>query len=55
MDIFTGISWSEIVYGEWASVEDENNMHAQAVTVELQTLLWVFDTCHQMIEAVLGS
>jgi hypothetical protein len=52
MDVFTDVSWPKVVDCEWSSIEDEDNMHAQAVTVELQTLLWVLDTRHQMIEAV---
>jgi hypothetical protein len=55
MDVFTNISWSEVVDREWSGIEHEDNMHAQTVTVELYALLWVFDTDHQMVEAVLGS
>jgi len=55
MCVLTTVSWSQVVDGKWTSIEDEDNMHPQAVTVELQTLLRVFDTGHEMIEAVLGS
>jgi hypothetical protein len=55
MDVFTNVSWPEIVDRERPGIEDEHNMHAQTVTVELYALLWVLDTYHQMVEAVLGG
>jgi len=55
MRVLATVSWSQVVNGEWTSIEDEHNVHAQAVTVELQTLLRVFDTRHEMIKAVLSS
>jgi hypothetical protein len=55
MGNFTSIAWPEVVDCEWPSVEDEDNMHPQAIAVEPQALLGVFNTCHQMVQAVLGG
>ena len=52
MDVCTNVSWSEIVDRERPGVEDEDDMHAQTVTVELHALLWILDTYHHMVELV---
>jgi len=55
MSVLTIISWSEVIYRKWTSIENEHNVHPQTVTVEFQAFLWVFDARHEMIEAVLDS
>jgi hypothetical protein len=42
----TSISWPKVVYGPWPGIEDENNMHAHTIAVELQALLRIFDPKH---------
>jgi hypothetical protein len=53
--LLTRISRSEIVDRELPSIEDEDHMHAQAIAVEFQALLRVFDAYHEMIETVVRS
>jgi hypothetical protein len=51
--IRTNIAWSQVVYGPWPSIEDEDDMQAHAITIKPQAFLGVFDPQHQMIQTKL--
>ena len=53
--VLTSVPRAQVVDLPRPGVEDEDDVHAQTIAVELQTLLWIFDTHHEMIETVPGS